>query len=269
MKQKFFFFDVDNTLISWPQGEPVGRTLATLRALRKKGHLVSLATGRLQQDAISYGKEMGIDHVVADGGHSVTVNGEILRMEPMDVRMCRHLLQQLEVANIPWAVTLENKMERWTKHEFVANRVEPWDHFKTRHDANLDYMAIDSFFKIFIYMTEEEESKHTIDYGNLEHLRYGEDSILIEPMDKSQGIRYLAGYYGIPLEDVVTFGDGNNDLRMFEPIWTNIAMGNAREELKQKATYITDDSDKDGIYKACIHFGWLQEEDVEEIEKGI
>ena len=30
------------------------------------------------------------------------------------------------------------------------------------------------------------------------------------------------------------------------------------DELKQKATYITDSCDKDGIYNACKHFGWIE-----------
>jgi hydroxymethylpyrimidine pyrophosphatase-like HAD family hydrolase len=34
-------------------------------------------------------------------------------------------------------------------------------------------------------------------------------------------------------------------------------MGNAIDELKKKATYITTDCDKDGIYNACVHFGWI------------
>ena len=53
------------------------------------------------------------------------------------------------------------------------------------------------------------------------------------------------------------FGDGYNDLSMFRPEWLNIAMGNARAELKEKADYITTDCDKDGIYNACKHFKWI------------
>ena len=34
-------------------------------------------------------------------------------------------------------------------------------------------------------------------------------------------------------------------------------MGNAIDELKEKATYITSDADDDGIYNACKYFGWI------------
>ena len=44
---------------------------------------------------------------------------------------------------------------------------------------------------------------------------------------------------------------------MFDPCWTSIAMGNGKDELKKKATYVTDTNVNDGIEKACRHFGWI------------
>ena len=39
-----------------------------------------------------------------------------------------------------------------------------------------------------------------------------------------------------------------------------IAMGNGSPLLKQAADYITDTIENDGVYKACVHFGWIKEE---------
>ena len=58
-------------------------------------------------------------------------------------------------------------------------------------------------------------------------------------------------------EDIVVFGDGMNDICMFGQGWLSIAMGNARAALKEKADYITTDVDKDGLWNACRHFGWI------------
>ena len=44
---------------------------------------------------------------------------------------------------------------------------------------------------------------------------------------------------------------------MFKEKWTSIAMGNACEELKEKATYVTKKNIDDGIYLACRHFKWI------------
>lgn len=263
MEKKFFFFDIDNTLITWPEGILLESTKEALRILKEKGHLLGIATGRIQQDAVEYGKMAGIDNVVADGGYSVTIDEKLIHMRPLETKSCHYLLEQLEDNQIPWAIVLDNKIERFTPHNnLTGKRVAPWDYFKTIYCPEMDFRKMDKIFKIFIYLSREDEAKYKIDYGTLEHVRYGEESILIEPMDKSVGIRYIADYYNIPYENIVTFGDGRNDIRMFEPIWTNIAMGNGDEELKSLASYVTDDTDHDGIYKACRHYGWVKDEDL-------
>ena len=60
-----------------------------------------------------------------------------------------------------------------------------------------------------------------------------------------------------PLEDVVVFGDGHNDYSMFQKAPMSIAMGNAIDKLKEIADFVTKDSNEDGIYYACRHFGWI------------
>ncbi len=79
----------------------------------------------------------------------------------------------------------------------------------------------------------------------------------MEPGDKSVSIKAIVDYFGGNYEDVVVFGDEKNDLSMFSDEWTSIAMGNAIDELKKKATYVTKNAWDDGIYYACQHFGWV------------
>ena len=55
------------------------------------------------------------------------------------------------------------------------------------------------------------------------------------------------------------FGDGYNDQAMFREVGHGIAMGNAVDVLKEKATYITDNFDQEGILKALYHEKVLDE----------
>lgn len=258
MEQKFFFFDIDNTLVPWPSGVIPESSMYALRELERAGHRVAIATGRIQCDAISFAEQAGIRDFVGDGGYSITINGDLHSMESLDLDECRRFLKQLDTFQIPWAITTENKTERLTHWPNIKTNQAPWDHFKTIYVPHLDYDLVKQVYKIYIYLHPEEEKLHAIDYGALETIRYGKESILIEPMDKARGIKILADHYGIPYENVVTFGDGNNDLRMFDPQWTNIAMGNARSALKKKADYVTTACTEDGIYNACRHFGWIK-----------
>ena len=58
-------------------------------------------------------------------------------------------------------------------------------------------------------------------------------------------------------EQVVVFGDDTNDLVMFDPAFYKVAMGNACDELKEKADFIADNNVDNGIYKACEAHGWF------------
>ena len=53
----------------------------------------------------------------------------------------------------------------------------------------------------------------------------------------------------------MSFGDGGNDISMLRHAAIGVAMGNAKEEVKQVADYVTASIDDDGIAKALKHFG--------------
>ncbi len=72
---------------------------------------------------------------------------------------------------------------------------------------------------------------------------------------KGPGIRATLERYGLSPEETIAFGDGENDLSMFEVCGTAVAMGNAWDLVKERADYVTDDCDSDGIWNACKHFG--------------
>ena len=46
---------------------------------------------------------------------------------------------------------------------------------------------------------------------------------------------------------------------MFDPRWTSVAMGNACDELKAIADYVTTDVKEDGVYNACVHLNLFED----------
>lgn len=55
----------------------------------------------------------------------------------------------------------------------------------------------------------------------------------------------------------MAFGDSYNDLEIVSEAGTGVAMGNAIEELKNAADFVTDDVGKDGVYNACVKLGLI------------
>lgn len=68
--------------------------------------------------------------------------------------------------------------------------------------------------------------------------------------DKGTFVTDMAGRLGIPLSDVATIGDMQNDLPMFAKSGVSFAMGNASDEVKKRATHVTASNEEDGWAKA-------------------
>lgn len=81
--------------------------------------------------------------------------------------------------------------------------------------------------------------------------------IIARGNSKSKGIDHVLEYYGIDLKDTMAFGDGGNDIPMLGHAGIGVAMGNASDEVKAAADYVTTSVDEDGIMNALKHFGVL------------
>jgi len=72
--------------------------------------------------------------------------------------------------------------------------------------------------------------------------------------NKGAVAEYLAGVLGIPFEEILTIGDGLNDVLMFRKSGFSIAMGNAAEAVKSVASATTDSHANEGFAKAIEQF---------------
>ena len=57
----------------------------------------------------------------------------------------------------------------------------------------------------------------------------------------------MAEYLHIKQEEVICIGDAGNDLDMIQFAGLGVAMGNAFDEVKEAADYITKNNDEDGV----------------------
>lgn len=71
---------------------------------------------------------------------------------------------------------------------------------------------------------------------------------------KSNAIQFIMELYGLQQNEVIAIGDNYNDKGMIEFAGMGIAMGNAPEEIKAVADYVTDTNNHDGVAKALEHF---------------
>ena len=253
MEKKYIFFDIDGTLTDQnPGGKILDSTFYALDQLRKNGHFVCIATGRAQWMAMEFSKISGIDNMVTDGGNGLTVNGKIQYIKPLDFQQANQVIDECIQYHDPFAVSLANENVLYSNQKDILNCHM---HTKVIVDENINFHQVNAIYKIFIYLTKQQQQ--LLHLGNLDHMRYFDDELIIEPTDKYKGILEMVKIQGGNEKDIVVFGDGHNDLSMVKQAPIGIAMGNANDELKDIATFVTKRNDDDGIAYACQYFGWI------------
>ena len=73
--------------------------------------------------------------------------------------------------------------------------------------------------------------------------------VFLQSVDKSLTVEAALKKYGLTWENVIAFGDAGNDTPFVEKAAIRVAMGNSKDDLKEKADIIADDCRKDGVAK--------------------
>ena len=81
--------------------------------------------------------------------------------------------------------------------------------------------------------------------------------ITAQGADKGEGLLAMAKHQGLDPQYTMAFGDGGNDTTMIRKAGIGVAMGNAIDELKKEADFVTTTVDEDGIQYALRHFGLI------------
>jgi Cof subfamily protein (haloacid dehalogenase superfamily) len=249
LNKKFFFFDIDGTLTSAKKFDfIIESTYKTIQQLQNQGHFVAIATGRAAFRARDFMKRIGIHHAICEGGNMVIIDDEVISYEPIDQKLAQQIYYKAQSLNIGTAIA----------HEDSRHRLAPDSRFidhTADFSAFMDVEIIENFHiedypslrRLFLAMPYEDA--HLIpELKQLGIMHYDNQFLIIEPDDKYKGILKAVELMNGKPEDVVVFGDGINDVKMFEKAPFSIAMGNAVDEVKALASYITTDSDDDGVY---------------------
>ena len=162
------------------------------------------------------------------------------------------MIDQCIEHHLPFAVALGNEAVLYTNQSDQKNQKLP---VKLVVDESIDFHQVKEIYKVFIECSEQEEK--LLDLGTLDYMRYFKGQIIVEPAEKYQGILEMVHLLKGNEKDIVVFGDGLNDISMIQKAPLGIAMGNAIDEVKEVADFVTKRNDDDGIEYACRHFGWI------------
>lgn len=261
---KGIFFDVDGTLVSCRQKFVSDRLLKDLDSLQKKGIKVFLSTGRALQDLERTGMLRGarFDGYLTIGGQfCCDRDGTPFRDAPIDLDDMRGAYQVLRSApSIP--ALLEGNGESWlTQINDRVLEIYEFLHTEPYPVCPLERLLEMKVYQFVPFVTQEEEAQFLNAMPGCIHTRWHPQGIdvLARGGGKGAGIRAAMTRYGMSREEIMAFGDGENDITMLELAGVSVAMGNGSEQVKRLASHVTDTVENDGVSRALRYFGLLPE----------
>ena len=251
---KAAFFDVDGTLLSYKTKQVCPSARAAIAKLQEQGILCIVATGRhmIQLSKLPVGDIPFDGFVMLNGQLVLDKDQSVLFGVPIEGKAKEFLVEKFNDHTYPAVLVEQDQMYL----NCVTDHVQEVNRRMSITPLPLsDYRGGD-FYQICAYLRPEDE--HLIDPIRedcvLTSWHYGGKDIIAGGGGKMVGIQRYLELLGIKREEIIAFGDAENDLEMIRYAGIGVAMGNGEEAVKAVADYVTADIDDDGIEKALKHF---------------
>lgn len=262
---KAVFIDMDGTLLKSDHSVSEANKLA-IHKLQDKGVLVVLISARPLHGILPISK-----HLVADNMPVVSLNGgyilyknEIIYEAAVSIPDTINIYNELKgyeashmyYSQMEWFAEMENeRIEKEQRITAVKIKIQPFDEtvkWWEEQNAGPNKILIAGEKHLIAAI---EKSLNKLHEGKLNI--YKSQATYLEVMSlkasKAKAIQILIERFRIDKEETIAIGDNYNDKGMIEFAGMGIAMGNAPEEIKLAADYVTDTNNNDGVSKALHH----------------
>ena len=257
-EQSVIFFDIDGTLLNHDKELPASTKEAIFK-LKEKGHIVAIATGRAPFMYKELREELDIHTFVSYNGQYVMLEGEVLYTNPLNIASLEKLTEAALLNDHPVVfMDHEDMKANVLEHAYIKESIQTLkiNHFPT-HDPS--YYKGRELYQTLLFCAEGEEKQYEEVYEDFDFIRWHPLSVDILPSggSKAKGIEKIVQKLEIPEERIYAFGDGLNDMEMLATIKNSVAMGNAVEEVKEVAKYVTKSVEDNGISHGLKMVGLL------------
>ena len=284
MEVKAVFFDIDGTLVN-DRKSVLKSTKEAIKIVKEQGVLVGVATGRGPFFVKDLMDDLDLDFAVTYNGQYIFNKDRVLFASPIDKGSLRQI--------ISYAKANQKEIAMGTRQAVVGSRIMSFGlsplsqlvsrfvpKFLTRTISNSFNRMVSKavpqkeedlldlinqpIYQVLMLMTPEESNQAAIE---LDHLKFTRSNpfaadIINQGNSKLEGIRRVGKEYGFDLNQVMAFGDSDNDLEMLAGVGMSVAMGNGSSSVKEVAKHITTSNQEGGIHKALEYFGVLSSEKV-------
>lgn len=254
--------DIDGTLVTGDRQITPGVREA-VRTVQARGVRVCLATGRMWQSAEPYFRRLGADPpaILYNGGLVFDFTTQmVLRQVQLDYDQARAVLEILRgIPEVQPHLYVDNRVYTGQAN-VLTDRYRRKDGLQVEEVGDLVQFLPRNPMKILIIGARPDLERAAGLIRRLPlpiNLVFSEETYMeIIPMGSSKGValQFVAQHLGIPLKAVIAVGDNLNDLEMIQLAGLGVAMGNAPDELKAHADFVTATNEQEGLRHVIERF---------------
>lgn len=246
---KIIFFDIDDTLSR--KGVIAEHNKATLERLASSDIKLIISTGRskaiLPPDILALLESDVLDAIICmNGQYSFNKDG-IISHYPLTAT------QTAKIAELCQKSQFIHKFDSATHIAWSDENERLRDFNAITPNSIVDpvYYQTNDVYQCSVFFNDQIDKMQDVDFAQ-DHLKLvhwhtvGAD-ILPADASKARGILDVCQYYGVDASDCMAFGDGMNDIEMFDLVGFAVAMGDSQPALIERADFVTGTIEEHGI----------------------
>ncbi len=255
---KALFFDIDGTLVSFKTHTIPQSTIDALIKAKEKGVKIFISTGR-PLPFINNLQDINnlIDGYMTTNGGFCFIGDKVVSQTPIPKEDVYKIIEFARIMDFSCVVVGEKDIAIYNYKEIVDeifHRMLNVDYDFSKN--SIEDVLQQNILQItpFITQTQEEEIMPILK-GCFSARWYPLfTDITASNVNKGNALIEMANYENIDIDETMALGDGGNDISIVQKAGVGVAMGNAGEELKKFANFITSSVDEDGVMKALKHY---------------
>lgn len=276
---KAIFFDIDGTLVN-NQSKALESTKKAINYARKNGILCGVATGRSPIRIKEIIDELELDMYVVYNGQLVFTADRTIVDQPFDRSTLKKIVRFADKNHrqiifggryqLAGSTTMLLGQSLLIKHivsflpkKFPVRLMKKGLQLFSPHRQKKRYETLEilnePIYQCILLSQESEQAKLEKYFPECSFQRSNAYTVDIIPKggSKLSGIKIFAKEKGIVMSEIMAFGDHYNDIDMLKGVGIGVAMGNAQDEVKAAADFVTKTNEKNGIYEGLKHFGLI------------
>ena len=260
-KIKIIFFDIDDTLRNSKTGFIPSTIPTVFQQLREKGILTGIATGRGIFGVVPEIKALKPDFFVTlNGAYIEDKKGNVIYSNKIARDKVEEYIAWTKEVGIDYGLVGSHGAKLSRRTEMISQAIDP---IYPDLEVDPDFYQKEDIYQMWTFENQGDDLTLPESLAStLRMVRWHEHSSDVVPISgsKAAGVAKVVDQLGLKPENVMVFGDGLNDLELFDYAGISVAMEISHDIIKEKADYITKTLEEDGIFDALEGFGMVEKE---------